>query len=80
MVVASGLDLVIAEPGQRIVEHHRAVAALLAAHESHKARRLAAPLLVAVLAYTLARKDLGRVHAPRHRGRRQAALASAIGG
>jgi uncharacterized membrane protein YfcA len=43
-------------------------------------RRVLPFVLLAVLVYTLARKDLGRVHAPRHRGRRQAALASAIGG
>ena len=36
-------------------------------------------VLVAVLAYTLARKDLGREHAPRFAGARQALLASAIG-
>lgn len=36
-------------------------------------------VLVAVLAYTLARKDLGREHAPRLAGRAQAGVASAIG-
>jgi uncharacterized membrane protein YfcA len=36
-------------------------------------------ILLAVLAYTLARKDMGRVHAPRHSGRAEALLASAIG-
>ncbi len=36
-------------------------------------------VLVAVLLYTLARKDLGREHAPRFAGPRQALLASAIG-
>ncbi|MCH7345428.1 TSUP family transporter [Pelomonas sp. CA6] len=42
--------------------------------------RKALPLvLLAVLIYTLARKDLGREHAPRHEGRREAGLASAIG-
>jgi uncharacterized membrane protein YfcA len=35
--------------------------------------------LVAVLAYTLARKDLGRDHAPRLRGAAQTATACAIG-
>jgi uncharacterized membrane protein YfcA len=42
--------------------------------------RVALPfILLAVLAYTLARKDLGRHHAPRFAGRAQAAVASAIG-
>lgn len=42
--------------------------------------RKALPLLLtALLAYTLARKDLGREHAPRHSGHREALLASAIG-
>ena len=42
--------------------------------------RKALPLiLIGVLAYTLVRKDLGRSHAPRHAGRAQAAVASAIG-
>lgn len=42
--------------------------------------RKALPLiLIAVLAYTLARKDMGRTHAPRHSGHAQAALASGIG-
>lgn len=36
-------------------------------------------ILLAVLVYTLIRKDLGRVHEPRYQGRRQAALASAVG-
>jgi len=36
-------------------------------------------LLVALLAYTLARKDLGREHAPRYAGRREALVASAVG-
>ena len=36
-------------------------------------------VLLAVLVYTLLRKDLGRTHAPRHRGRTQALLASLIG-
>ncbi len=42
-------------------------------------RRALPFILLAVLIYTLARKDLGRAHAPRHRGRAQALLASAIG-
>ena len=36
-------------------------------------------VLLAVLAYTLVRKDLGREHAPRHRGHAEAAWASLIG-
>ncbi|QPF76264.1 TSUP family transporter [Roseateles sp. DAIF2] len=36
-------------------------------------------ILLAVLLYTLAKKDLGRTHAPRHRGATEALLASAIG-
>ncbi len=36
-------------------------------------------VLLAVLAYTLARKDLGRRHAPRQVGARQALMASVIG-
>jgi uncharacterized membrane protein YfcA len=36
-------------------------------------------VLVAVLAYTLVRKDMGITHAPALRGRRQAAAAAAIG-
>lgn len=41
--------------------------------------RKALPLiLLAVLAYTLARKDLGRHHAPRHAPAREALLAAAI--
>lgn len=42
--------------------------------------RKALPLLLtAVLAYTLARKELGRAHAPRFAGRREAAVASGVG-
>lgn len=42
--------------------------------------RRALPLvLLAVLAYTLARKDLGRHHAPRFSGRAEALVASAVG-
>jgi len=36
-------------------------------------------LLTALLAYTLARKDLGREHAPRYTGRAEALMASAVG-
>lgn len=36
-------------------------------------------VLMAVLAYTLAKKELGRTHAPRFAGRREALLASGIG-
>ncbi len=36
-------------------------------------------VLLAVLIYTLLRKDLGRTHAPRHHGRTQVLLASLIG-
>lgn len=43
--------------------------------------RRALPLvLLAVLLYTLARKDLGRTHAPRFAGARQTLLACAVGG
>jgi len=42
-------------------------------------RRALPFVLAAVLAYTLARKDLGRHHAPRGSARRQAVLASALG-
>ena len=42
-------------------------------------RRALPFVLLAVLAYTLARKDLGRTHAPRHTGRVEAGLAVAIG-
>jgi len=42
--------------------------------------RKALPLLLtALLGYTLVRKDLGREHAPRHTGRREAVVASGIG-
>jgi len=42
--------------------------------------RKALPLLLtALLAYTLARKDLGREHAPRYTGRAEALMASAVG-
>lgn len=42
--------------------------------------RKALPLvLLAILIYTLARKDLGREHAPRCDGRREAVLASTVG-
>ena len=42
-------------------------------------RRLLPFVLLAVLLYTLARKDLGREHAPRLAGRRQTLVACAIG-
>ena len=43
--------------------------------------RRALPLvLLGVLAYTLARKDLGRSHAPRFSGRREMAAACLLGG
>lgn len=42
--------------------------------------RRALPLvLLTILFYTLARKDLGRDHAPRYSGRAEAAVASALG-
>jgi uncharacterized membrane protein YfcA len=42
--------------------------------------RRALPLvLLAVLVYTLAKKDLGRTHAPRYSGRAEAIVASLIG-
>jgi uncharacterized membrane protein YfcA len=37
-------------------------------------------VLLALLVYTLARKDLGRSHAPRFEGRREALVAAAVGG
>lgn len=42
-------------------------------------RRALPFILLAVLVYTLARKDLGRTHAPQWTGARQAAIASGIG-
>ena len=42
-------------------------------------RRLLPFVLVGLLAYTLARKDMGRVHAPRLAGRAEALAAAAIG-
>jgi uncharacterized protein len=43
--------------------------------------RKALPLvLLAILLYTLARKDLGRAHAPRFAGRQETWLAGAVGG
>jgi uncharacterized membrane protein YfcA len=42
-------------------------------------RRALPFVLMAVLAYTVAKKDLGRHHAPLLQGRAQAAMASAIG-
>ncbi|MBN9409799.1 MAG: TSUP family transporter [Burkholderiales bacterium] len=43
-------------------------------------RQLLPFVLIGVLAYTLARKDLGRVHEPRFEGRREALAAMAVGG
>ena len=42
-------------------------------------RRLLPLILVGVLAYTLARKELGRHHAPRFSGRREALAAATLG-
>ena len=42
-------------------------------------RRALPFILAGVFIYTLLRKDLGRVHAPRHAGARQALMASGIG-
>lgn len=42
-------------------------------------RQLLPLVLLAVLFYTLAKKDLGRHHAPRHSGSKEALVASAIG-
>jgi uncharacterized membrane protein YfcA len=42
-------------------------------------RQLLPFILLAVLLYTLAKKDLGRTHAPRHTHRREALLACGIG-
>jgi uncharacterized protein len=42
-------------------------------------RRALPFVLGAVLVYTLLKRDLGRVHAPRHAARAQAAIASGIG-
>jgi uncharacterized protein len=42
-------------------------------------RKLLPVVLVVVLVYTLARKELGRVHAPRFEGRTEARVAAAIG-
>jgi len=45
------------------------------------ALRVALPFVLGgVLVYTLMRKELGREHAPRFEGRREAAVAAAIGG
>ena len=43
-------------------------------------RPLILVLLIAMLAYTLIRKDFGSLHQPRHIGRRELAIAVAIGG
>ena len=42
-------------------------------------RRLLPAILLLVLVYTLARKDLGHMHAPRYQGAKEAWLASGIG-
>lgn len=42
-------------------------------------RRALPVVLLAVLLYTLAKKDLGRIHAPRHRGGAETARAALIG-
>ena len=42
-------------------------------------RRALPLILLAVLIYTLAKKDLGRVHAPRFVGRKETVVAAAIG-
>jgi uncharacterized membrane protein YfcA len=42
-------------------------------------RKVLPLVLLAVLAYTLARKELGRAHAPRFSGREEAAAASVVG-
>ncbi len=42
-------------------------------------RRVLPAVLLAVLVYTLAKKDMGRVHAPRYSGRTEALAATAIG-
>ncbi|MFZ3220192.1 MAG: TSUP family transporter [Rhodoferax sp.] len=43
-------------------------------------RKALPAVLLLVLLYTLARKDLGRHHAPRHTGARETAIACGIGG
>lgn len=43
-------------------------------------RRALPVILLAVLGYTLARKDLGRAHQPRFSGRQEALAACAVGG
>ncbi len=43
-------------------------------------RRLLPLVLLGVLAYTLVKKDMGRVHAPRYTGRKETLVACAIGG
>jgi uncharacterized membrane protein YfcA len=47
---------------------------------AHGLRRALPFVLLAVLVYTLARKDLGRHHTPHYSGRTEALIASAIGG
>lgn len=43
-------------------------------------RKLLPFVLIAVAFYTLKKKDFGRVHAPLHEGRREKAIAIAVGG
>lgn len=43
-------------------------------------RRLLPLVLLGVLAYTLVKKDMGRVHAPRYSGRQETLMACAIAG
>jgi uncharacterized membrane protein YfcA len=43
-------------------------------------RKVLPGLLVLLLAYTLAKKDLGQAHAPRFEGRREMLVLAAIGG
>jgi uncharacterized membrane protein YfcA len=42
-------------------------------------RKILPAILLLVLGYTLAKKELGRVHAPRHSGRMETVLACCIG-
>ncbi len=54
--------------------------AWLLTHVNPDGLRKALPLvLLIILGYTLARKDLGRAHAPRFEGGREAVLASTVG-
>jgi uncharacterized membrane protein YfcA len=54
-------------------------AGLVARVDGSSLRRALPLILIGLLAYTLARKDLGRHHTPRWGGRAQALAASAIG-